>query len=61
MLKSLLQWWAEMCCPDHKYDFVRNVYGDEINALNARSIWICRYCRKVRFDKELHSLSEPPR
>ena len=31
----------------HSFVFVRNIYGDEINAANARSIWRCPYCTKV--------------
>lgn len=26
-------------CMDKKYEFIRNVYGDEINAIDCRSLW----------------------
>lgn len=28
----------------HRYVFRRNIYGDEILLLNARSIWRCEKC-----------------
>lgn len=37
-----------------QWRFVRNVYGDEINALDGvRSIWRCRYCDALGYgDRE---------
>ncbi|QIK61262.1 hypothetical protein G7050_16025 [Dysgonomonas sp. HDW5A] len=31
---------------EHEYQFVRNIYGDEINFFNARSLWRCPKCGK---------------
>lgn len=28
----------------HDYRFHRNIYGDEINVANARSLWLCHQC-----------------
>lgn len=41
-------WLTRLLCkhtPDH---WVRNIYGDEINATNARSIWQCTKCGALR-------------
>lgn len=39
----------------HEFKFHRNVYGDEINALGCRSIWVCSKCedsvRRPHLDK----------
>ena len=33
----------------HQYEFIRNVHGDEIYLLNARSIWRCSTCSKILY------------
>ena len=38
----------------HALHFMENIYGDRINMLNARSIWICTKCGKCEYRKELH-------
>ena len=38
----------------HKYEFVRNIFGDEINYTNYRSIWKCSKCGKIKYSKTLH-------
>ena len=44
-------------CPHNDLEFVRNVYGDEINALSdrktVRSIWKCKNCGKVIYKSYL--------
>lgn len=35
----------------HEYHWVRNVYGDEINLLNARTVYRC-HCGAVKYVKE---------
>lgn len=44
----------------HDYGFVRNIYGNEINILNARSIWRCRHlsCGKVKLSPTLYDIGE---
>lgn len=38
----------------HNYEFVRNIYGDEIVLLGFnRSIWSCRKCNKTVFKSHL--------
>ena len=37
----------------HEYVPVRNIYGDEINLLNARSEWKCIHCDKPYYSPEL--------
>lgn len=51
-LKSL------MCTHSNELIFVRNIHGDEINLLNARSIWICPDCNKVIYWDQLHDAGE---
>ena len=37
---------------EHEYEFVRNIYGDEINACGGyRSIWKCKKCGKIEYRK----------
>ena len=43
----------------HKYiEFIRNVYGDEINQLSGknivRSIWRCKKCRRIIYKGNLY-------
>lgn len=42
----------------HRHDysrFVRNIYGDEINYTDARSVWQCRTCGKYQYRQELNA------
>lgn len=39
----------------HEYEFVRNIYGDEINHVGGnRSWWRCRKCGKWVLDPHLY-------
>ena len=38
----------------HDFEFKRNIYGDEINFLNGRSIWNCKKCNKEKIGQYLH-------
>lgn len=39
----------------HEYEFVRNIYGDEINHVGGnRSWWRCRKCGKMALDPHLY-------
>lgn len=39
----------------HEWAWVRNIYGDEINAAGGkRSWWRCRKCGKCKLRSELH-------
>lgn len=43
----------------HEFEFVRNIYGDEINAAGGRrSWWRCKKCGKMQLRSELHRDSE---
>ncbi len=39
----------QLCCK-HDYKLFANVYGDLVNDLNARTVYICKKCGKRRFD-----------
>ncbi len=60
---NLLDFIKHLRCAHRKdprlFVFVRNVYGDEINALDCRSIWKCRKCGAHRFVNELHREANP--
>lgn len=48
--------WRRMLCRHKQWEFVRNIYGDEINHVDGkRSFWKCRECGLVRLKDELHS------
>ena len=38
---------------NHYQTFVRDIYGDEINLLDARSIWKCDCCGRVIYSDKL--------
>lgn len=39
----------------HDYEFVRNIYGDEINHVGgARSWWRCKKCGMMALGEHLH-------
>lgn len=47
-----------LCDHGDGVSFVRNIYGDEINAFNGkRSIWVCNKCEKHFF---LPALNQDP-
>ena len=43
-------------CKHQDLSFVRNIYGDQINQLNARSIWMCNDCMKTIYVNWLYDL-----
>ena len=48
-MKWIVQLVKQFCC-DHDYEFVRNIYGDEINQHNGyRSLWVCKKCGKEQY------------
>lgn len=53
-------WIKRLFCKHYKLKFWRNVYGDEINALNCRSVWECANCQKVILSPYLHQPEETP-
>jgi hypothetical protein len=44
---NLLRWYECMRRREHHLTLIRNVYGDEILLLNARSIWKCSHCARL--------------
>lgn len=43
---------------EHEYEFVRNIYGDEINLCGEyRSIWKCKKCGKIEYRQNLQTVS----
>ena len=42
-------------CKHNNIEFVRNIYGDEINYANARSVWRCKYCGKILYSGYLNN------
>ena len=53
----MMKWIKRLFC-EHEYEFVRNIYGDEINACGGyRSIWKCKKCGKIEYRKKLQTVS----
>ena len=53
----MIKWVKRLFC-EHEYEFVRNIYGDEINACGGyRSIWKCKKCSKIEYRKKLQTVS----
>lgn len=50
---KIFNWFKRFWC-EHEYEFVRNIYGDEINECGGyRSLWKCSKCGKYQHRKEL--------
>lgn len=60
LLKMIRDWWVSLWC-DHTWVHERNIYGDEINHLNARSIWSCNKCKKQQLRQSLQPDTERER
>lgn len=53
----MIKWIKSLFC-EHEYEFVRNIYVDEINACGGyRSIWKCKKCGKIEYRKNLQTIS----
>ena len=53
----MIKWVKRLFC-EHEYEFVRNIYGDEINVCEGyRSIWKCKKCGKIEYRKKLQTVS----
>lgn len=49
-----MNWFKRLFC-SHRFEFVRNIYGDEIIERGwKRSIWRCSVCGKIEARDELH-------
>ena len=48
-------------CKHNNIEFVRNIYGDEINYANARSVWRCKYCGKILYSGYLNNYYVNPK
>ena len=47
--------WIERFFCAHRYEWSRNIYGDEINACGGkRSVWLCTKCGKCQDRKDFH-------
>lgn len=46
MFKKLKDFFSHVTCKHPRKDliFIKNIHGDQIDALNARSIWYCTKC-----------------
>jgi hypothetical protein len=45
--------FARLFCK-HRWQWVRNIYGDEINLLDGkRSVWQCSECQQYQYRNEL--------
>lgn len=50
-----MNWFKRLFCK-HEYEFVRNIYGDEINQLDGkRSEWKCKKCGNIKYRDELYN------
>ena len=57
----MISFFKRLFCGHYKVFFVRNLYGDEINAFDgARSLWRCDKCEAIVPSHSLHySQTEP--
>jgi hypothetical protein len=52
--------WVKKFFCRHSYEFVRNVYGDEIMSLGwKRSVWRCSKCSNIEYRDNLHDVTPP--
>jgi Zn-finger protein len=48
-----MNWLKRVFCA-HRYEWMRNIYGDEINVSGGkRSVWRCSKCGKVQYRDDL--------
>lgn len=48
--------WIKILFCKHEYEFLRNIYGDEINWCGGyRSIWKCKKCGNLEYKDELYN------
>ena len=53
-----MDWLKRLFC-EHHYEWMRNIYGDEINLSGGkRSLWGCTKCDKVQARNELHDAGD---
>lgn len=49
----------QLFCKHNNIEFVRNIYGDEINKISTshiyRSAWRCKYCGKILYSGYLNN------
>ena len=50
-MKTLRLWIRRILCR-HSLAWVRNIYGDEINATRCRTVWRCDKCGKYVYDPQ---------
>jgi len=59
MLKYIKRLFKQYNCK-HKYIFIRNIYGDEINHISSskiyRSWWECERCNKYQLSEKLFNI-----
>lgn len=48
------KFFKRLLCKHPHWSFVRNIYGDEINYTNARSVYKCDNCGKDMWCSELN-------
>jgi hypothetical protein len=49
-----MNWIKQFFCA-HRYEWARNIYGDEINACGGkRSVWLCTKCGNRQDRKDFH-------
>jgi hypothetical protein len=54
-----VKWVKRFFCAHH-FEWIRNIYGDEINTVNGkRSLWRCVKCGKLHHDLFLFRSHDP--
>lgn len=56
LFKKLFEPSIPYACKHKDLSFVRNIYGDQINHLNARSLWMCKDCMTIIRSDKLYDL-----
>lgn len=54
----LIAFFQKVFCQHNDTTHIRNIYGDEINLYQARSIWKCNECGARRYEQHLHPESK---
>ncbi len=55
-----MNWLRRLFCA-HRYEWMRNIYGDQINEWNARSLWRCDRCGSLVRRQSLHKMRSEQR
>lgn len=53
LIRTVMGIFKMIFCRHKTEEFIRNIYGDEVNRMGGRSLWKCKRCGKYIVKDEL--------